>query len=105
MKESDFKRQLKEKLYEMFPGCLISKFDENDIQGLPDILILYRDRWAALECKRAFNSSRRPNQSYYVEVLNDMSYAAFVSPENEEVILDDLQQALRPRRKARFSRG
>ena len=40
------------KIKEMLPGCIVMKNDPNYIQGIPDLLILYRDRWAALECKR-----------------------------------------------------
>ena len=94
-KEGKFQSDLKKKLRDLFPGCLITKLDPNDIQGIPDLLILWNDRWAVLECKRNANAPHRPNQDYYVNMLNDMSYSAFIFPENEEVILNELQQALR----------
>ena len=94
-KEGKFQSELKKKLRKMFPGCLITKLDPNDIQGIPDLLILWNDRWAVLECKRNAQASHQPNQDYYVNMLNEMSYSAFIFPENEEVILNELQQALR----------
>lgn len=102
MRENRFQRQLIEDLEELFPGCEIYLSDANHIQGRPDILILYRNRWAALECKKEKNAKHQPNQDYYVDKMNDMSYAAFVYPENVEEILNEVQLALAPRRKARL---
>lgn len=104
MLESKFKANLRKKLSEIFPGCILLSIDPNDIQGMPDLLMLYENKWAALETKRSKTASRRPNQSYYVDMLNDMSFAAFIFPENEEVILDDLQRTLRSRRPTRVSK-
>lgn len=93
--EGKFKRELKKDLKRLFPGCIVTQLDPNDIQGIPDLLILWNDRWAALECKKSSNASKRPNQEYYVSLMNDMSYSSFIFPENKEVVLDELQQALR----------
>lgn len=91
--ESAFQANLIRDLKGIFDGCVVLKNDANYIQGFPDLLILYKDRWAALECKRSSHASIRPNQQYYIDILNAMSYAAFVYPENKEEVLDDLQQA------------
>lgn len=40
--ESKFQRVLKCELKEMFPGCIITKLDSGDIQGIPDLLILHK---------------------------------------------------------------
>ena len=95
MLENKFKQKLVKELEEMFPGCLIIHTDPMEHQGFPDLLILYEDRWAALEGKREARASHRPNQDYYINRMNRMSYAAFIYPENKEEILDELQQALR----------
>lgn len=104
MVESKFQRSLIAELEVLFPGCVVIKNDPTYIQGIPDLLILYKDKWAALECKRSERESHRPNQDYYISKLDEMSYAAFVYPENKEVILNELQQALRPRRQTRLSK-
>ena len=92
-KEGKFQTALKKDLRERFPGCIITKLDPNDIQGIPDLLILWKDHWATLECKRSEKASHRPNQEYYVDQMNKMSYSAFIFPENKERILDDMEQA------------
>lgn len=102
--ERAFQAKLKRDLRELFPGCLIMKLDSGDIQGIPDLLILYNDRWATLECKQYDRASKRPNQRYYVELMNEMSFSRFISPENKEEVLHDLQQTLRPARRTRVSR-
>lgn len=92
--ESRFQGELIKKIKKTIPGAVVLKNDPNYIQGIPDLLVLHKDKWAALECKRSEKSSHRPNQDYYVDLMNGMSYAAFVSPENEEDILRELQSAL-----------
>lgn len=69
---------------------MILHLDATEIQGIPDLLILYEDRWAALEVKKSANATHRPNQDYYVDLMNRMSFAAFVYPENREEILHEL---------------
>lgn len=105
MKESDFQAGLIKKLEEMFPGCYVNKNDANQTQGFPDLTILYKKRWAVLECKKSKDAPVRPNQPHYVEDLNKQSFARFICPENEEEVLNELQQSLRPRRKTRVSKS
>lgn len=90
-KESEFQANLIKKIKARFPGCVVMKNDASYIQGIPDLTILYGKRWAALECKRSSRSKKRPNQDYYISKMDGMSYAKFVSPENEEEVLDGLQ--------------
>ena len=104
-KESAFQKGLINDLKKRFPGCMVLKNDPNYIQGIPDLLVLYEGRWAALECKKAKQASYQPNQDYYVERMNEMSFSRFVYPENKEIILDELQQSFQSCRPARFSRG
>ena len=91
-KESDFQSRLIKRIKKEFPGSIVLKNDEQYIQGFPDLTILYKDRWAALECKRSKGASHRPNQDYYVSVLNGMSFASFIFPENEEEVMDEVRQ-------------
>lgn len=104
MLENTFKTNLIEELEEMFPGCIVVHLDPNECQGIPDLLILWGDRWAALEGKKSAKASHRPNQDYYVDLMNQMSFAAFIYPENKEEVLYELQTAFGTRRAPRFSR-
>jgi hypothetical protein len=91
--ERDFQRELIKDLEKRFPGSIVTKLDSSHIQGIPDLLILYKDRWATLECKRNKKASRQPNQKLYVNKMNDMSFSRFIYPENREEVLGELQQA------------
>lgn len=88
--ESGFQDKLRKTLKEMFPGCMIFKMDQ--IQGIPDLLILYKNKWASLECKKSANASKRMNQEYYVERMNEMSFSSFIYPENREDVLSELRK-------------
>lgn len=93
MKENKFQADLKKELKSRFPGCIVTKLDSADIQGIPDLLVLYKDKWAALEVKKSATASHRPNQDYYVEKMDNMSFSKFIYPENKEELLDELHQA------------
>lgn len=99
--ERDFQKKLTQKLEGMFPDAIIIKGNSAMRQGVPDWLILSGNTWAALEVKRSANATRQPNQEIYVNSMRNMAYAAFIYPENEEEILNELQSALRPRRQTR----
>ena len=104
MRENKFQSELIKELKERFPGCMVLKNDPNYIQGIPDLIVLYNDKWASLECKKSANEKKQPNQPYYVEKMNDMSFSSFIYPENKEEVLDGLQSALRPNRRTRISK-
>jgi hypothetical protein len=105
VRERDYQQYLIRHLKELFPGCVVLKNDPEYIQGFPDLLVLYGNKWAALEVKASHRSAEQPNQAYYVEQLDFMSFAAFIYPENEEEVLNALQHTFRSRRAARVSRG
>ena len=94
-KESEFQHSLIEEIKTRFPGAMVLKNDPNYIQGVPDLTILYGQRWALLECKRSADASRQPNQKYYVEKLNDMGFSSFIFPENKEAVLNAMEQSLK----------
>ena len=96
--ERDFQARLIKEIKQIFKGCIVMKNDSSYIQGIPDLLILYRDKWAALEVKKSATAHHQPNQEYYVELMDEMSYASFIYPENKEEVLYELQQTLFSRR-------
>lgn len=92
--ESGFQDKLVKELKEKFEGCFVFKMDQ--IQGIPDLLILYKDKWASLETKQFAKAKRRPNQEYYVGLMDDMSFSRFICPENKQEVLDELYKTFRP---------
>ena len=103
-KENDFQSKLIKEIKDLFPGSYVLKNDSSYIQGIPDLLVLYKNKWAALECKRSSKANKQPNQEYYINELGKMSYASFINPENKEEVLNELQQTFKPRRSARISK-
>jgi hypothetical protein len=95
LNENKFQANLIKELKQLFPGCLVMKLDSAYIQGIPDLLILYGSHWATLECKKSEVSAVRPNQRYYVNLMNEMSFSRFICPENKEVVLHELQQSFK----------
>lgn len=90
--ERDFQSKLITELKEEFEGCIVMKLDSSYIQGVPDLLVLYNDKWAVLEVKRSSNAKHRPNQDYYVRRMDEMSFSRFIYPENQEEVFDELRQ-------------
>lgn len=106
MLERTYQAELIKRLRLRFPGCVILKNDSSYMQGVPDLTLLWRDRWAILEVKpKAPTSSKdfEPNQEWYIEVLNEMSYSACIYPGNEEEVMNEIQHTFTTRRKARVS--
>lgn len=95
--ESDYQAYLKKKIKEMLPDCIVAKEDCNDIQGIPDLIVLLGKKWATLEVKKSLEDRKkpRPNQEYYVNRMNNMSFSRFIYPENEKEVLDELCETLR----------
>lgn len=92
-KENEFQADLIKEIKARFPGAVVLKNDANYIQGIPDLSVFYGPHWAMLECKRSDSASKRPNQDYYIGKLDDMSFASFISPENKEEVLNELERS------------
>lgn len=93
--ERDFQSKLIKEIKEKFPGCVVMKNDSSYIQGIPDLTVLYQDKWAMLEVKRSETASHRPNQEYYVGKMDEMSFARFICPENKQEVLHEMERAFR----------
>lgn len=103
MTEREYQTKIMKKLEQMFPECIVLRTDGSHRQGIPDLFILWGAYWASLEVKLSASSSIQPNQDYYIEKLDEMSFAAYIYPENEEEVLGALQQAFKSPRRARVS--
>lgn len=94
--ERDFQSGLIKDLKTMFPGCIVMKNDSSYIQGIPDLLILYKDKWASLEVKKDLCAKKQPNQEYYVRQMDEMSFSRFIYPENKREVLNELYKIFKP---------
>ena len=90
--EREYQKGLVKRLKAKFPGCYVIKNDAQLKQGIPDLLVLYKDKWVALEVKKTKTAGHRPNQDLHVKRMNEMSYASFIFPENEEQVLKELEE-------------
>ena len=91
MLENKFQANLIRELKNEFPECIVMKNDSSYIQGVPDLLVLHKDKWASLEVKRSSNASHQPNQDYYVDKMNEMGFSRFIYPENKYNVMTDLR--------------
>lgn len=97
-REGSYQKHIINTLKDIFPDCVVLKNDATYQQGIPDLIILWNDRWAMLEVKPYADARRQPNQDWWVDALNEMSFAAYIYPDNESVVLDALQRSFTSRR-------
>lgn len=90
MLENKFQANLIKEIKGRLPGCIVMKNDSSYIQGIPDLLVLHKNKWASLEVKKNAKAKRQPNQEYYVDKMNDMSFSRFIYPSNKEEVLNEL---------------
>lgn len=94
-KEKEFQSGLIKDIKKRFEGCIVLKNDPNYKQGIPDLLVLYNNKWAALEAKKDKNAKHRPNQDYYISKMDKMSFAKFIYPENKQEVLNELERSFK----------
>lgn len=92
MKENSFQKKLIKEIKATFPGAVVLKNDAGYIQGFPDLTVLYEDKYVILETKRSDGAAHQPNQDYYVDKLNKMSYSRFINPDNKQEVLNDMKR-------------
>lgn len=92
LRENRYQASLIKRIYKRLPGCLVLQNDSALVQGIPDLTVLWRITWAALEVKTSEEAPHQPNQDFYIDKLDGMSFAAFIYPANEEAVLNELQQ-------------
>lgn len=95
MLENKFKTNLIKAIKARFPGSYVFHLDPNELQGAPDLLVLYENKWAALEGKKNSKATLRPNQQHYVDLFDKMSFAKIIFPENAEEVLDEMERAFK----------
>jgi len=86
--ERNFQPVVIQRLQAMLPGAIVYK--NAPFQGFPDVMVLYKHTWAVLECKRSPDEPFQPNQRYYLDLTNEMSFSRVVFPENLDKVLEEL---------------
>jgi hypothetical protein len=95
-RESSFQSHVIARLRDLIgDDGFVFAMDGNYIQGFPDVLILYKGKWAALECKKSSKEPFQPNQEYYIDLIDSLSFCRVIYPSIENEVFNDLQQALR----------
>lgn len=92
-RENSYQEGLKKRIKARFKHAIVAKMNPNDIQGIPDLVVIFKKHWALLECKRHEDAARRPNQEFYVDFYNKWSFASFINPDNEEEVLNAMEQS------------
>lgn len=90
-KENRFQREVIQELKSRFPGCVVMKNATGFHDGFPDIVMYLGRVWAMLECKREKAAKKRPNQLYWVDRMDGMSFARFIYPENRAKVMAELE--------------
>ena len=91
--EGKFQDDLITHLNERFPGCFVLVKPGYYVQGFPDLLVLYKNHWAALEVKKSLNADYEPNQEWWIAELDTFGFASMICPENCKEILDEVQRS------------
>jgi hypothetical protein len=89
--ERKYQAKLKKTIMRRFPGSFIMKNDSSLTPGIPDLTVLWNGMWAMLEVKAYETAPHEPNQDWYIELFQTMSFGAFIYPENETAVLDALE--------------
>lgn len=93
MIEGTYRSKLIKKLKVHFPGLIVLHNNPNQIKGIPDLTLLYHNRYAMLETKMAPNSSKRPNQDTWISYFERQgAFSAFVNASNEKEIINELRR-------------
>lgn len=88
--ESTIQAKVIDKIKQMLPGSIVLKNDANYIQGIPDLSVYWENKWAYLEVKANKDSPHRPNQDYYIDKANNMSFGSFISGDDYKTVLRKL---------------
>ena len=95
MKESKFQKILINEIKDRFPESIVLKNDSSYVQGIPDLTVFWKDKWATLEVKNSSKAHHQPNQDHYVDKMNSMSFSSFIYPENKEEVLDAMERSFK----------
>lgn len=88
--ESTFEKEFCKALRQTLGERYTYTFKLTAAKGIPDRLILYKDKYALLEFKQYKNAKKQPGQETWVGHFDNLAYAAIVYPENAEKVMQDI---------------
>ena len=92
--EREYQPHVIKRLQEEFPGGIVMKNDAGYRQGYPDLIFTY-GKTIHLETKRNSSATFRPNQAYYISLINAQGgFARSIRPENEDEIFEEIHNYL-----------
>ena len=62
--ERAFQRKLIKDIMDCSSRCMVINNDPDYIQEIPDLTVLYKDKWASLEVKKSAGGGHRPSQEH-----------------------------------------
>lgn len=88
--EREYQPHVIKRLQTEFPGGIVMKNDAGYRQGYPDLIFTY-GKTIHLETKRDEKASFRPNQQYYINLINEQGgFARSIRPENEDEVFKEI---------------
>ena len=92
--ERDYQPSIISRLEREFPGGIVMKNDATYRQGYPDLIFTY-GKTIHLETKRDESATFRPNQEYYINLINEQGgFARSIRPENEDEVFREIRKYL-----------
>ena len=92
--ERDYQPQVIKRLLKEYPAGIVMKNDAGYRQGYPDLIFTY-GKTIHLETKRDSSATFRPNQEYYINLINAQGgFARSIRPENEDIIFNEIHNYL-----------
>lgn len=90
-KESDFQAKVIKDLKAMGLAVVKNQAGPGVPTGFPDLTAFGEGIYFCLECKASARAKKQPRQDYWVNKLNEWSYAAFIYPTNWEKVKAEIK--------------
>jgi Holliday junction resolvase len=90
-KESDFQAKVIKKLKSLGLAVVKNQAGPGVPTGFPDLTAFGEGIYFCLECKASARAKKQPRQDYWVNKLNEWSYAAFIYPSNYDKVMSEIK--------------
>lgn len=94
VKESDFQAKVIKQLKSMGLAVVKNQAGPGVPTGFPDITAFGEGIYFCLECKTSARAKKQPRQDYWVNKLNEWSYATFIYPSNYDKVMSEIKYVI-----------